>query len=71
MVHVRPLLEIVGNRLSFLQEEVSEEEVERYRQHERKGRLLGDEDFLERIKKWIGRDLRRKNPGPKKNERQC
>jgi putative transposase len=69
-VHVRPLLEIVGDWRSFINEDVPGEEIERYRLHERTGRPLGDEDFLERIEKLICRDLRRQKPGPKKNGHQ-
>jgi putative transposase len=65
LVNVRPLLEMVGDWERFINEEVPGEESERYRLHERTGRPLGDEEFLARIKKRIGRDLRRKKPGPK------
>jgi putative transposase len=69
-VHVRPLLEIVGDWRSFINEDVPGEEIERYRLHERTGRPLGDEDSLERIEKLICRDLRRQKTGPKKKGHQ-
>jgi putative transposase len=69
-VHVRPLLEIVGDWRSFINEDVPGEEIERYRLHERTGRPLGDEDSLERIEKLICRDLRRQKTGPKKKDHQ-
>jgi putative transposase len=35
------------------------------RKHQRTGRPLGDAYFVERISRLVGRDLRRKKPGPK------
>jgi putative transposase len=45
---------------------VSEEELKQFRQHERTGRVLGSEEFQERLEKQLGRLLRRQKPGPKK-----
>ena len=69
-VQVRPLLEIVGDWSNFINEDEPGEEIDRHHLHERTGRPLGDEDFLERIEKLIGRDLRRQKPGPKKKGHQ-
>jgi hypothetical protein len=38
------------------------------RQHERTGRVLGDEKFQRRLEKNLGRFLRRRKPGPKKSQ---
>jgi hypothetical protein len=35
-------------------------------EHERTGRVLGDDDFQKRLEKKLGRVLRRQKPGPKK-----
>jgi len=45
---------------------VSEEELKRFREHERTGRVLGDEAFQKRLEKKLGRLLRRQKPGRKK-----
>ena len=37
-----------------------------FREHERTGRVLGDDDFQARLEKQLGRVLRRQKPGPKK-----
>jgi putative transposase len=65
LVKVQPLLDIVGDWRSFIEEDITAAEIERYRLHERTGRPLGDEVFLERLEKLICRDLRRQKPGPK------
>jgi hypothetical protein len=45
---------------------VSEEELKVFREHERTGRVLGDDEFQKRLEKKLGRVLRRQKPGPKK-----
>ncbi len=37
--------------------------------HERTGRPLGDEGFVQRVSKLIGRDLMPKKPGRKRKEK--
>jgi putative transposase len=66
LVKVSPLLKIAGNWRRLLTSAASEEEIEMFRQHERTGRVLGDEDFQERLEKNLGRVLRRQKPGPKR-----
>ncbi|MCP4349177.1 MAG: hypothetical protein GY795_27160 [Desulfobacterales bacterium] len=39
--------------------------MERIRKHERTGRPLGDDSFVDRIGSETGRYLRKKKPGPK------
>ena len=68
LVRVGPLLEIVEDWHSFIEEGITGEERERFRLHERTGRPLGDEAFLKRMEELAGRVLRRQKPGPKKNE---
>jgi len=48
---------------------VAEEELKRLREHERTGRPLGDDDFLARLEKRLGRVLRRQKPGRKPKRR--
>ena len=68
LVDVLPLLEIAEDWRGFIGEDVSAEEMELFRLHERTGRPLGDEAFLERIEGLVSRVLRRQNPGPKKKD---
>jgi putative transposase len=49
---------------------VSEEELKLFREHERTGRVLGEEAFQKRLEKKLGRVLRRLKPGPKKPQTQ-
>ena len=66
LVRGAPLLEIAGNWRRLLQSAVSEEQLKEFREHERTGRVLGDDDFQKRLEKKLGRVLRRQKPGPKK-----
>ena len=65
-MRVSPLLEIAGNWRRLLTSAVSEEQLKEFREHERTGRVLGDDDFQKRLEKKLGRVLRRQKPGPKK-----
>jgi putative transposase len=60
-----PMLKIAGN-WRLLTRAATEEEIEMFRQHERTGRVLGDDDFQKRLEKNLGRILRRQKPGPKR-----
>jgi putative transposase len=66
LVRVGPLLAMAGNWRRLLTSAVSEEELKAFREHERTGRVLGDEEFQKRLEKKLGRVLRRQKPGPKK-----
>jgi len=66
LVKVRPLLAIAGNWRRLLASAVTEEELKQFHAHERTGRAMGDDDFLKRLEKNLGRVLRRQKPGPKK-----
>jgi len=50
----------------FLEEDITKEEMERFRFHERTGRPLGDQAFTQRLEQMTCRLLRRRKPGPKK-----
>jgi putative transposase len=67
LVNVLPLLEIVGDRRSFL---VSPDETIRghLRQHERTGRPLGSPDFIGQLEERLARKLKPQRPGPKKKD---
>jgi len=65
LVKVEPLLKLVHNWADFIREPVSEIELENIRRHERTGRPLGDDSFVDRLESETGRYLRKKKPGPK------
>lgn len=66
LVKVSPLLGIVGNWQAFLSEDIPDEEVNALRRHERSGRPLGNETFIESLENRLERILRPQKPGPKK-----
>ncbi len=68
LVRVSPLLAMASNWRQLLSGVVGDEELRQFRQHERTGRVLGDEKFQKRLEKKLGRILRRQKPGPKKQE---
>jgi putative transposase len=67
LVKVSPLLKMAANWRRLLTSAATEEEIEMFRQHERTGRVLADEDFQKRLEKNLGRVLRRHKPGPKRS----
>ncbi len=66
LVKVEPLLSIVPDWRELLASDLSEEEYENLRLHERTGRPLGSDDFVEEMEKRTARILRKQKPGPKK-----
>jgi putative transposase len=66
LVKVSPLIKIAGNWRRLLTSAVSEEDLKQFREHERTGRVLGEEAFQKRLEKKLGRVLRRQKPGPKR-----
>jgi putative transposase len=65
-VKVSPLLKMAGNWRRLLTSAASEAEIAMFRQHERTGRVLGDEQFQKKLEKNLGRILRQRKPGPKR-----
>jgi putative transposase len=65
LVHVAPLLEMFGKWDDFLSRGLSDEEVERFRCHERTGRSLGTDGFIARIENVLGRMLHKQITSPK------
>jgi putative transposase len=65
LVRVGPLLELVNDWCSFIGQDIMDKEIGLFRLHERTGRPLGDECFVESIENSVCRVLRRKKPGPK------
>jgi putative transposase len=67
-VRVGPLLELMLDWRSFIEEDITGEEMEGFRLHEQTGRPLGDKGFVERIEKLACRVLGRGKPGPRKKD---
>lgn len=65
LVKVGPLPAVVGNWQDLLDTELSEEDRDPIRQHERTGRPMGSEGFLSGLEQMTGRVLKRQKPGPK------
>jgi putative transposase len=65
LVKVAPLLEMAGNWRLFLSGAGEEERISEIRKHERTGRPLGSESFVERLESALERPLKRRKPGPK------
>ena len=68
-MHVAPLLEMFGKWDNFLSRGLSDEEVEKFRCHERTGRPLGTDSFIARIENVLGRILHKQTHGPKWSQR--
>ncbi|MFH1416059.1 MAG: transposase [Elusimicrobiota bacterium] len=51
----------------FLAERVTDKEINRFKEHTCIGRPFGEEKFLIKLEKKTGRILRKRKPGPKKN----
>ena len=64
LVKVAPLLGMVGDWNLFLSA-ATDEEMEKIRRHERSGRPLGSESFIERLESTLDRILKSGKPGPK------
>ncbi|MCK7474239.1 MAG: transposase [Rhodopseudomonas palustris] len=61
--------ESISDWRSFLMEGIGDDEIGLIRRHEGSGRPLGDEKFLKRCEKKLGRDLHPGKPGPKPKEK--
>jgi putative transposase len=71
LVKVAPLLKEVPDWRGFLRRVLREEEVNVLRSHERTGRPLGEEAFVAKLEKKLGRVLRRQKPGPKRKQQRA
>jgi putative transposase len=67
LVKVQPMLDRVGNWAELLAsgDQALFDDV---RMHERSGRPLGTEYFIEKVASIVGRDLGKKKPGPKRQD---
>jgi putative transposase len=65
LVRVRPMLERVADWREYLGLEPTASEGEALRLHNRTGRPLGSETFVEKLELLVGRSLKPQRPGPK------
>lgn len=65
LVGISALTEMAGDWAEFLNEPLSQDEVEQFRAHGATGRPLGGDDFIKRLEVACGRVFRKKKPGPK------
>jgi len=66
----KPLIELVDQPWKeFLSLDVQNQEIERFRKHERTGRPLGDDSFVKKLESSLGRRLRPLKPGPKTKDK--
>ncbi len=65
IVSVAPLLDMVGNWREFIYGSGDEIDFTSLRQHEKTGRPLGNDRFVEKIEFLLQRTLKRQRPGPK------
>ena len=61
-------MDLVPDWQAFLLEGIEEKDNQRMRRHERTGRPLGDESFMNRIENAANRVLRKKKPAELVNE---
>jgi putative transposase len=69
LVKVSPLLELVDDWGRFIAGQIADRDVSLLRKHERTGRPLGGEGFIDRLERALSRSLRKQKPGPKPNRR--
>jgi putative transposase len=53
----------------FLSVDASESEMTLFRKHERTGRSIGEEAFIERLERLLDRRLKPRKPGPKPRDK--
>jgi len=68
LVKVEPLLSLVPDWEEFLSSNASEKDAGKIRMHERTGRPLGDDTFLEKLEILLNRSLRKKKAGRPRKE---
>jgi putative transposase len=60
---VKPLLDLVPDCEGLLRMELEDRTLAELRQHERTGRPFGDDGFVRRLERRLGRLIRRQKPG--------
>jgi putative transposase len=66
LVRTKPLLAMIKSPWKkFLSVDIQKSEMDLFRKHERTGRPLGDDAFIEWLERLLDRPLKLKKPGPK------
>jgi putative transposase len=65
LVKVRPMLGRVADWAEYISQEPTESEASALRLHNRTGRPLGSDGFVEHLERLLGRRLKPQKPGPK------
>lgn len=68
LVKTAPLAGMISNWPAFLDEEMESGQYTAIRSHEKTGRPLGSDEFLEKLEKITARSLKKKKPGPKRSK---
>jgi len=66
LVRVKPLQDIISNFPELLEDKDPEQYYQAIRSHEKTGRPLGSEAFLDMLEQKTARPLKKQKPGPKK-----
>ena len=70
LVKTKPLLNMVNKPWEiFLTTDAQDQEIELFRKHERTGRPIGDDSFIETLELLLDRYLKPQKPGPKKRDK--
>jgi putative transposase len=70
LVKTKPLLKLSGKPWkTFLSSDAQEHEISLFRKHERTGRPLGEDIFIEKLEKLLDRSLKLQKPGPRKKDK--
>jgi len=69
LVQVSPMLSIVGDWGAYLSQPTDAGQVDAIRRHERTGRPLGSDAFIENLENLTGRQLKKQKPGPRPKRR--
>ena len=64
LVNPKPMLNFIGDWKQYLSD-AQNHSTEDFGKHERTGRPLGSDSFIEMAESLLGRDLKKKKPGPK------
>ena len=67
LIQRSPLSDMVDDWKVFLANDLGETRKAEIRSAERTGRPLGSIDFIQKLEGMLGRDLRKRKPGPKPN----
>jgi putative transposase len=65
LVKAKPLLSLVSDWREFLLQGLSDEDKETIEKHERTGRPLGSDSFIDKLERLTSLTLKKRKPGPK------